>query len=342
MKYSSLVVAALLALLPVMMVGMAVDGTEIRGAPADISVPMFTWTAMNFPGFYFDIDKNLGTEQLTLSPSESDGSQAILGEWEDGSGNKGVVYQTTAQQKNFKFNQWGSYLVIGFLGEPYFAGYSDVITPAMEDSGTGMPLLYDRSTNKNLMAAEQIGRVLIDDNMETYIASDKPLELKEGYELAIKSVNANETRVIVDLLKDGQTVDTKIVQPGIEQSTVADRTYIFKKDIGNTKNIVTIAVHFKNAFRGGNNDSDSATVDGIFQISDTPTPIKIDQQYGKLTIRSIDANSYIITMDNKDYRIVLSGNKDIPLMGDIFIKTADQSNAGPENPLRYYIYKKSM
>lgn len=342
MKYSSLAVAAILALLPMMIVGMAAGSTEIRGAPADIGVPIFTWTAINFPGFYYDIDKNLGTEQLTLRPSESDGSQAILSEWEDESGSKGVVYQTTAQQKNFKFGPWGSYLVIGFLGEPYFAGYDDAITPAMEDSGTGMPLLYDRSTNKNLMSSEQISRVLIDDNTETYITSDKPLELKEGYGLAIKSVNANETRVIVDLLKDGKTIDTKIVQPGIEQSTIADRTYIFKKDIGNTKNIVAIAVHFKNAFRGGNNESDSATVDGIFQISDKPTPIKVDQHFGKLMIRTIDSNSYTITMDNTDYRIVLSRNKDIPLMGDIFIKTADQSNTGSENPLRYYIYKKSM
>lgn len=340
MRYSSLAVAAILALLPMIMVGMAVDSTEIRGSPADIGVPIFTWTAINFPGFYYDIDKNLGTEQLTLRPSESDGSQAILSEWEDADGYKGAVYQTTAQQKNFKFGQWGSYLVIGFLGEPYFAGYSDVTTSEM-DSGTGTPLLYDKSANRNLMSAEQISKVLIDDNTETYITSDKPLELKEGYELAIKSVNANETRVIVDLLKDGQTVDTKIVQPGIESSTVADRTYIFKKAIGNTQNIVTIAVHFKNAFHGGNNESDSATVDGIFQISDKATPIKIDQKYGKLMIRTIDSNSYTITMDNTDYRIVLSRNEDVPLMGDIFIKTADQSNTGPENPLRYYIYEKS-
>lgn len=341
MKHSSLAAAGLLALLSMVMTITAAGGTEIKGAPTDINTPEFTWNAMNFPGFYYDIDKNLGTEQLTLRPSESDGSQAILSDLEDASGYKGVVYQTTAQQKNFKFGPWGSYLVIGFLGEPYFAGYSDVTTPAMEDAGTAMPLLYDRSTNKNLMSAEQISRVLIDDNTETYIASDKPLELKEGYALAIKSVNANETRVIVDLLKNGQTIDTKIVQPGIEHSTIADRTYIFRKDIGNTQNIVTIAAHFKNAFHGGNNESDSATVDGIFQISDTPTPIKVDQQFGKLMIRTIDTNAYTITMDNKDYRIVLSRNKDIPLLGDIFIETADQSDTSAENPLRYYIYKSS-
>jgi len=124
--------------------------------------------------------------------------------------------------------------VIGFLGEPYFTGYSDAVTAAMEDAGTSMPLLYDRSKNRNLMTNEQISRVLMDDDTETYITSAEPLKLEEGYELAIKSVNANETSAVVELKKNGQSIDTKIVQPSVENSVISDQTYLYRRSIGNT------------------------------------------------------------------------------------------------------------
>ena len=44
-------------------------------------------------------------------------------------------------------------------------------------------------------------------------------------------------------------------------------------------------------------------------------------------------------MDNKDNTVTLSKNKDITLMGDVKIKTSDQSVVDDANPLRYYIYK---
>jgi hypothetical protein len=43
-------------------------------------------------------------------------------------------------------------------------------------------------------------------------------------------------------------------------------TYTFVKDIGNAKGVEVIMVHFKNAFRGANQNS--ATLDQIRQVSD--------------------------------------------------------------------------
>ena len=56
-----------------------------------------------------------------------------------------------------------------------------------------------------------------------------------------------------------------------------------------------------------------------------------------MSIRKVDAYSKSITMDNKGIRIRLSKNMDIPLMGEIHIKTADQDGTDA-NPLRYYVY----
>jgi hypothetical protein len=44
-------------------------------------------------------------------------------------------------------------------------------------------------------------------------------------------------------------------------------------------------------------------------------------------------------MDNKDDQIVLERAKDIILMDNIGLRTADQSLIDEESPVRYYIYK---
>ena len=56
-----------------------------------------------------------------------------------------------------------------------------------------------------------------------------------------------------------------------------------------------------------------------------------------MRIASVTADT--ITMDNKDNTVTLSKNKDISLMGDVKIKTADQDAIDEADPLRYYIYK---
>ena len=79
-------------------------------------------------------------------------------------------------------------------------------------------------------------------------------------------------------------------------------TYTFVKDIGNAKGVEVIMVHFKNAFRGA--DQNLATVDQIWQVSDTDsslvvindsfrrtitcgTPLMLEEGY-ELVIKSID------------------------------------------------------
>jgi len=161
--------------------------------------------------------------------------------------------------------------------------------------------------------------------------------LGEGYQLAIKSVDVKGNKAYLELSKNGQAVDSAVVQPSIDNAKMGDQTYYYKVAIGDTKDILQIAIHFKNAFAGA--DTNIATVDGEFQVSDTPTALKSEQQYDKMSIRNVDATGMTVTMDNKDNQITLSKNKDVVLMQDIHIKTADQDTMDATTPLRYYIYK---
>ena len=314
----------------------AADDVEVRGSATNVGVAQFTWDNFTFPGFYYDINKNLGAETLTFTLSGATPTGATLSDQQDpATGMRGAVYETRAQLKKFKYKRWGMYDVIGFLGDKYFAAYDPTVTADIANANEGVALLYDGSKNRNLMTNEQISQVLVDDNTEMLINSSSPLKLKEGYELAIKSINVNETKVMLELRKNGQSVDTKIIQPTIANSRMVDQTYYYKTNLGDTTDIIQIAVHFKNAFHGA--DKDSATIDGIFQISDTPILLKSDQQFGKMSIRNVDATGMSITMDNKDNQITLSKNKDVVLMQNIHIKTADQDGTAA-TPLRYYIY----
>jgi S-layer protein (TIGR01567 family) len=286
---------------------------QIRGSVATAD---FTWNPQNFAGFYYDIDDDVGTEQLTTTITE---------------GNKlveptGIQYTTTAQKQAFKFKPWGFYNVIGFNAAPYFAGY--VLDETMNMSAEDQRM-YAGSTDYCSLCNEQLEKILINNKDEKTLTSGTPLKLEEGYELGIKSIDIDGNKVFLELTKDGQVVSSKVISPSKDGATMADKTFTYKKTVGDQKDLVIIGVHFKNAFRGA--DQDLATVDGIWQISDTATEVKVDTEYGKMRIATVSADT--ITMDNKDNTITLSKNKKIDLMEGVMIQTADADT------LRYYIYK---
>ena len=309
---------------------------DVRGTVTNVGVNQFTWDNSSFAGFYYDIDKNLGAETLTFRLTAPTATGATLSDQPDANNVRGVVYETKAQLKTFKYKPWGQYDVIGFLADKYFAAYNNTVTADVTNAGAKVAYLYDASKNRNLMTNEQISKVLVDDNTEQTITSANPLKLEEGYQLAIKSVDVKGNKAYLELSKNGQVVDSAVVQPSIDNAKMGDQTYYYKTSLGETTDIIQIAVHFKNAFAG--TDTNIATVDGEFQISDTVTPLKSEQAYDKMSIRNVDATGMTVTMDNKDNQITLSKNKDVVLMQNVHIKTADQDGTAA-TPLRYYIYK---
>jgi S-layer protein (TIGR01567 family) len=307
---------------------------EIRGQVSNLDIPSTTWDAKSFAGFYYDPDNNIGMEQITFSLMDMDAMKSFA-TLSDQEGDRGIIYETIAQNRNFKFAPWGSYQIIGFLGGPYLAAYNNSRTPKMEAEGVWAPFLADKSKDDNLMANEQLSKILLDDDSRRELAVGSSLKLKDGYELAIDSVDVEGRSVFLVLKKNGQEVDSKIVHPAKDYATIADKTYCYRRDLGDTKMIVLIAVHFEKIIR--KQSADYAVVDGVFQISDRPTSIKADKRYGMLSIRSVDPTSFTVTMDNKDNQLALAKNKNVQLFGDIFIRTADQA-ATADDPLRYYIY----
>ena len=287
-----------------------VDKAEVHGPVAEVvDGNTYLWGPQGFAGFYYDIDDNIGQESITLTITDGALDEP-----------NGIKYETVAQHNDFGFGEWGNYYTIGFLAEEYFVAYAD---------GS---YLFDDSTDENLMVDEQLSKVLYNDDEEITFTTGKPLKLKEGYELAIQAIDLDGNKVFVELHKDGATVDSAVVEPSKDGATIQDKTYSYTKDLGDTEDIVVVAVHFKNAFRDA--EQDLATVDGIWQISEICTDIKEDTRYDRMTLQTVDAETKTITMDNEGNKIDLNKNMDVTLIENIRIRTADSD----DSPLRFYIY----
>lgn len=122
-------------------------------------------------------------------------------------------------------------------------------------------------------------RLLINDSRSRTIESGIPLKLEEGYELAIKSIDIDGKKIYLELLKNGEAIQSRAVIPANE----IDDTFIYAKPGTPHK----IEVHFKNAFRGA--AQSMATVDRVWQTSETdPSLILInDSQSRALTSRTL-------------------------------------------------------
>jgi S-layer protein (TIGR01567 family) len=266
-----------------------VRGTVINPARTD----SFTWTPYNFEGFYYDIDDDVGTESLDARIS---GGNKIE--------EKDLIYQTGPQRIKFKFEDWGRYDVIGFMADKYFAGYANDTEFTDEAS----------AINEG-----QLRKILIDSDDDQTIATGSVLPLQEGYELRIKQVDINGNKVYLALAMDGKEIDSKVVTPASASDRVSN--YIYKVDMGGEKNVPIIIAHIQSVFRG--TETDLATVDGLFQLSDSPESVEEGEVHGRMKVDSLSDQGIIMRNDGT---ITLGRGRTIELMGNMKFEVADNDN----------------
>ena len=269
-----------------------VRGTIIK--PANYDGKQFTWNPYNFEGFYYDIDNDIGTENLT---AKFTGNSIQEGD---------LFYETKPMSIKFKFEDWGKYDVIGFMAGKYFAGYNKdtVFTDAFSVINEG-----------------QLRKVLIDSDDQQTIATGSVLSLQEGYELRIKQVDINGNKVYLALAKDGKEIDSKVVTPSSSPTDKAS-DYMYKVTVGSQTDVPIIVAHVQSVFRG--TETDLATIDALFQVSDNPESVEEGEVYDKMKVTSLSSDS--ITMTNRDSAITLGQNRIITIMGNLQFQVADNPN----------------
>ena len=261
-------------------------GDRIWDADANQSLE-YIWTATSYSGFYYGLDSGEGSEKLTIQlDSKTDRS---IGDSE-------LIYSTKPINTGFEHGNWGSYQVIGFMAERYFAAF------------TGATEFADGAVS--LMSDGQLSKVLLDDDEEKSFFSGSSLVLGEGYALEIIEVDMNGNKVFVSLTKNGKEMDSGVVS--------GNEDYVYEKNLGSSENVPLIIVHFNDIFRG--TETNAVFVKGIFQISDKYIEVESGDNFGKMTIQTVSASE--IKMEN-DNSISLSQGKTIPIMGKLKFVVAD-------------------
>ncbi len=269
---------------------------EVRGTvidPSDYDGREFTWNPYNFEGFYYDIDDDVGTENLTVRLT---GTKIEEGDLE---------YTTNPRPVEFEFGRWGKYDVIGFMADKYFAGYND----NTEFTGDSVSIINEGELRK----------VLLDSDDEQTISTGSVLPLEEDYELRIKQVDINGNKVYLSLAKNGEEVDSKVIVPSSAAGDT-ESNYLYKVDIGSETEVPIIAAHVQSVFRG--TEADLATIDAIFQVSDSAESVEEGETHGKLEVDSLSQDG--ITMTN-DGSISLSQGKTSEIMDNLRFRVADNS-----------------
>jgi S-layer protein (TIGR01567 family) len=244
----------------------------------------YTWNAQSFSGFYYDLDSGVSSENMTIT----DIGRSI---------DKGnIEYATSPAVTKFKRNQWGTYQVIGFMADKYFAGYTEDSEPVQDDISP--------------ISDGILSKILIDSNDKKSVSSGESLAFEEGYSLSIKEVDVNGNSVLVDLEKDGKVVDESVVPSGGD--------YIYKTSLGKSTDVPIIIVNFGSVFSGA--ESSAVFTQGIFQISDNDVEVKNGDDFGEMEVKSISSNG--ITMENSN-DVGLSRGDTVDLMGNIKIQVAD-------------------
>ncbi|SNQ59889.1 S-layer protein domain-containing protein [Candidatus Methanoperedens nitratireducens] len=280
---------------------------EVRSSVYREEDPITEWTPYNFGlnigktsiGFYYSLDDGIGNESLRLASAIS--SRTIA--------DQGLVYTTTPQDVSFERSEFGSYQVIGFRAEKYFAGYKNTIANTRPSVNFA---------DKNALGQGQLHKVLTDDNDQRTISVGSTLTLKEGYVLKATDIDTTARIMLISLLKDGSEVDTTPLSAG--------ETYVYTKKVGAVSDLPIIMARFDNVFSG--REVQAAFLKGIFQISETPTTLKTGDKFGRMEVTSVGKD--IIEMKN-DGSISLSQNSVETLMGSVKLKVADNSDK-----LRFY------
>jgi len=251
----------------------------------------YTWDAQSYSGFYYDLDSGESSEEMKITDI---GRNIDKGK---------IEYITKPTETDFEYNDWGSYQIIGFMAEKYFAGYTDNTT-------------VDDVDDVSLISDGVLSKILIDsDDKESAYTGDS-FELEDGYALDIVEVDVNGEIVWVQLEKDGDVVDTNFI--------ASNQDYVYKTEIGDAEDVPIIIIHFGTVFQS--TEISAVYIQGIFQVSDTYLELENGDSYGEMEVTSLSSDQ--IKMKNDD-DISLDKGDTIDLMGKIQIQVAD------DNTLRF-------
>ncbi|TGC06931.1 S-layer protein domain-containing protein, partial [Methanolobus halotolerans] len=255
---------------------------------------------LNFSGFYYDLDEGIGSEELSIKQITS---RTIPGE--------GLVYNTSIQQNEYAadfYNEPGnsdlntsvSYPVIGLFGEKYV------------------------SLNDN--SADELVKLLVDNDDKYTLQTGSTIELPEGYELTAKQIDIDGDKIWMELSKDGEFIEDEVIS-----IVGGPATWTYKVDFSTTYDVIVFRALITDLFQG--ETETFAIIEGIYLLDyEDVLSIESGDVFGELEINSISDS---ISMSNDD-AITLNRSSTIDIAEGFKLKVADSDQ------LRFYLMKEDI
>ena len=242
----------------------------------------------SFAGFYYDLNDNLYSEELSIDSDLSSDERTI--EEND------LTYTTTLQYVDYEFDEWvanDQYPKMGFLAEEYVP-------------------VNDKP--------DVLSKLLLDNDDKYTLRVGQTLDLGEGYTLTPKQIDVEGDKVWLELSKDGEYLDDEVIT--VTDSDVDNSTWDYEEDdVGGEDDVVIMRAHVNEVFQG---QVDSlAVIEGLWLISNEPMEIAGDDEFDELEVTNVGTNS--LTLQNTD-DITLSADDDLLLAGNMNIKVADSDD----------------
>lgn len=256
------------------------SGNRVWDGGKDMSTT-YTWSPMSFYAFYYDVDGNVGNETLQIRLNSKTDRNVPADR---------LIYSTVPEDVKFKYNAWGSYKVIGFMADKYFAGYT---------SSTNISDVDPIST----LNYKQLHKVLMDDKDSHSLRASTTYPLGDGYALSLKDIGTGRVAMI-SITKDGGEVYSDFKEVG--------QTLVYTKKVGSINDLPIIVLHIGTVFMG--TTESMVQINGIFQISESYTSVSQNNNYGMMEITTVGDSG--ITMKNQN-SFTLSSGSTIDIMGDM-------------------------
>ncbi|TGC06786.1 S-layer protein domain-containing protein, partial [Methanolobus halotolerans] len=256
---------------------------EIRGS---VATGAQTWTPSNFAGFFYDIDDNIGSEELAVT---SLNGRTIA--------ESNLTYSTTIEQVDYAADfeaeagtsNTGSYPVLGLFAEKYVA-------------------LDDNSP-------DELVKLLLDSDDKYTLRTGSALELPNGYEVVAKQIDVDGNKVWMEFSKDGEFIDDEV----LNVANNADATWTFEADVGDTEDVIVFRVLVTQVFQG---QVDSlAIIEGLYLVEhEDVLQIETGDEFGELEIDSISGGTIEMSSTGS---ITLSRDDTVDIAEGMMFRVAD-------------------
>ena len=124
----------------------------------------------------------------------------------------------------------------------------------------------ETSSEQVIHVTGNFAKIIVDTNDKYIIATGDGLELKEGYVLNIQQVSIEYNKFLLELTKDGNVVDTKVVYPNIDNLYVYDGEDEYSLIIARIDEI------------SRSTDINVVTIGGLFQASKYAITMELDER----------------------------------------------------------------